>query len=263
MVRLITLNIWGGRIHDPVLRFIEKHKNKTDIFTLQEVFKSDRNIQTHGSYSNILKELAGLLPEFNFYFSPTAEDHDTRGPVNFPIEFGQATFVEHGLAIKNQKEIFVYREFNQMGPYHEDGRPDFPRNFIYTEIETEGKKFLVLNLHGFWEPAPKIDNDQRYKQSQVIIDFVKKRGLPVIIAGDFNLGIKTKALKMFEKSGFRNLVKESGALTTRSTLYNIKWRSFDKFADYILTSKGIWVTDFKVMRAKVSDHLPLYIEFDI
>ncbi len=262
-MQLITVNIWGGKMHDPLFKFIAKHKQKTDFFCFQEVFRSDRNVITHGSHSNILKDLVDALPEFDFYYSATAKNHDTRGPVNFPLDFGQATFVKKGINVLNQGEIFVHRTFNKPGPYYPDGRVDFPRNFVYSEIEKEGKKFLILNLHGFWEPAPKYDTEERFRQSQIIIDHAKHKNLPTIVAGDFNLGINTESLKMFEDNGFRNLVKESGALTTRSTLYHDKWRTNDKFADYILTTKGIWVTDFKVLRAKVSDHLPLYLKFEV
>lgn len=262
-MQLITVNIWGGKIYKPLFKFINKHKDKTDFFFFQEVFRSDRDVITHGSHSNILKNLIDELTDYNFYYSPTAKNHDTRGAVNFPLDFGQATFVKKGMNIVKQGEIFVHRTFNKPGPYYPDGRVDFPRNFIYSEIEKEDKKFLLINLHGFWEPAPKYDTEQRIRQSQIIIDHINHIGLPAIVAGDFNLGIETESLKMFETNGLRNLVKESGALTTRSTYYHDKWRSNDKYADYIITSKGIWVTDFKVMRAKVSDHLPLFLRFEV
>jgi endonuclease/exonuclease/phosphatase family metal-dependent hydrolase len=262
-MELITLNIWGGNIHNPLFKFIEKHKAKTDIFTFQEVFKSDRNIRTHGSYSNIIEELIKTLPEYNYYYASCAKGHDTKGKVDFPLEFGQMTFIKKGINVIEQNEIFVHKKFNQIGEYYPDGRVNFPRLFIYSIIEIEGKKFMVINIHGFWQPAPKYDTIERTKQSQIIIDFAKEKGLPTILAGDFNLAIDTKALKMFEENKYRNLVKESGVLTTRSTLYHSKWRTTDKYADYILTSRGIWVTNFKVMRAKVSDHLPLFLKFEI
>lgn len=262
-MQLITVNIWGGKVYNPLFNFLKKHKDKTDIFCFQEVFRSDRDIITHGSHSNILKDLVDGLTDFNHYYSPTAKGHDTRGAVDFPLEFGQATFIKKGINVIKQEEIFVHRTFNKPGPYYPDGRVDFPRNYIYSEIEKDAKRFLVLNLHGFWEPAAKYDNEQRFRQSQIIIDHIKHVGLPAIVAGDFNLRIETEALKMFDDNEFRNLVKESRSLTTRSTLYHDKWRSNDKFADYILTTKGIWVMDFKVMRTKISDHLPLCLEFEV
>jgi len=260
---LISLNIWGGKVYDPLIKFINKHKDKTDIFFFQEVFKSDRNVITHDSHSNIIEDIIKHLPDFNIYYSPTAKDHDTKGKVDFPLEFGQATFVRKNIKVIRQGEVFVHKKFNEINDYYPDGRVDFPRNFIYSEIEHEGKKFLALNIHGFWQPAPKIDTPERFIQSQKIIDFIKDNNLPSIVAGDFNLRIETKALKMFEEEGMRNLTKESKAKTTRSRLYDPKYRKEDLFADYAIVTKGIWVNDFKIMKDVVSDHLPLYLKFEI
>lgn len=262
-MQLISLNIWGGQVHDPLFKFINKHKSTTDIFFFQEVFRSDRNVITHGSHSNIIEELSESLSNFNGFFSPCAKGHDTRGKVDFPLEFGQMTFVKKGLNIKRQGEIFVHKKFNEIGEYYPDGRVNFPRNIIFTEIENEGKKFLVLNLHGLWEPAPKTDIPARIRQSEIIIKFIEDNKLPTILAGDFNLRIDTKSLQMFEDKGMRNLVKESKATTTRSPHYDNKWRKDDLFADYTIITKGIYVTDFKVMTDDVSDHLPMMIKFEV
>ena len=269
-MQLITLNIWGGRKRNKLLNFIEEKRNKTDIFCFQEVFKSDRSVKNpNGSWSNILAEIQNILPEFSakggpafgwdYYFSPTFHGTDFNNKVDYPLSHGQSTFWNKKLTIKEKGEIFVNRKENDMGWFDWGKKPNPPKNFLYTLFSN----FLVINLHGYWEPAPKYDTKERLKQSQMIIDFIKKYNLPTVIAGDINLGINTKALKMFEVAGLRNLVKESGAPPTRSTLYDIKWRAIDKFADYIFVSRDVDVFDFKVMRAKVSDHLPLYLEFAI
>lgn len=259
-MRLITLNIWGGRAHGPLIDFINVNKGQTDIFAFQEVFKSDRSVKNpNGSWSNILAEIQNILTDFDYYFSPTFSGTDFDNKVDYPLSQGQTTFWNKKLAIKEKGEIFVNRRENDMGWFGWGKKPNPPKNFLYTVFEN----FLVINLHGYWEPAAKYDTPERVKQSQMIIDFTKQYALPTIIAGDFNLAIDTKALLMFEAAGFRNLVKESNAPTTRSTLYDIKWRRIDKFADYILVSKNIAVYDFKVLPDEVSDHLPLYLEFEV
>lgn len=259
-MQLITLNIWGGRNHDLLLKFIEANRDQTDIFCFQEVFKSDRSVlNPNGSWSNILAEIQNVLPEFNYYFSPTFHGTDFDNKVNYPLSQGQSTFWNKKLVIKEKGEIFVNRSENDMGWFEWGKKPNPPKNFLYTVFNN----FLVINLHGYWEPAPKYDTPERFKQSQMILDFIKQHQMPTIIAGDFNLAIDTKALKMFEAAGFRNLVKESKAKTTRSHLYDIKWRAIDPFADYIIVSKDVDVYDFKVLPDEVSDHLPLYLEFEV
>ena len=262
-MQLISLNIWGGKIHDPLINFIEKHKDKTDIFTFQEVLKYEENVKTNSYYANILGELKKILPEHDYYFAPRARNNDPKGKVNFPVEFGQATFIKKNIKKSEQKEIFVYKNFNLTNKYFDDGHLDFPSLILQSIIEINGKKIMILNFHGLWEPGPKIDTEHRLRQSQIIIDHIGYMQLPTILVGDFNLRIETESLKMFEKNGMQNLIKRSGAETTRSNLYEAKWRQIDKHADYILTTSDIKIVDFKVLEDEVSDHLPLFLKFDI
>ena len=78
-----------------------------------------------------------------------------------------------------------------------------------------------------------------------------------ILVGDFNLLPDTKSLKILEK-GMRNLIKEFKIKDTRGELYEKELR----FADYALVSSDVMVLDFKVLNEKISDHLPLYLEFE-
>ena len=222
----------------------------------------DPGVASEGYVSNV----EGLLERFKKILESerdNADDEDVRKKVDFPLSHGQVTFVKKNLNVLKSGDIFVYREKNEMGPRYPGGLPDFPKNFIYCEIEHNERKFLVINLHGFWNPAPKTDTPERLKQSEMIISFVKKYNLPVVIAGDFNLAMNTKSVGLFTEKGFRNLVKESGVKTTRSSLYTIKWRYTDPFADYIFVSDDIKLIDFKVLPDEVSDHIPLYLEFEV
>lgn len=269
-MKLINLNLWTGKIHDPLIEFIKTKKDETDIFCFQEVSKSDRNIFSHGSYSNLLEELSDLLPNYQCYFAPIGSGYDTSGRVDFPFYIGQAMFIKKDFKIINEGEIFVYRKSGDMGTPYPDGRGDFPRNFLYSEIEKThsenpgqaGKRFLVLNLHGFWEPKPKYDTPQRFKQSEIILDFIEKQKLPTVLVGDFNVGMDTKCLLMLEER-LTNLVRSHNTPTTRSNLYDPYYKNHDKFADYILVTSDIEVKSFEVLQNQISDHLPLYLDFEV
>ena len=73
-MKLINLNIWGGKIHDKVLEFIKTKASETDIFCLQEIFKSEKEmIISKGAYSNIKREIEEINlvdSELKVYFSP-------------------------------------------------------------------------------------------------------------------------------------------------------------------------------------------------
>jgi endonuclease/exonuclease/phosphatase family metal-dependent hydrolase len=55
-----------------------------------------------------------------------------------------------------------------------------------------------------------------------------------------------------------DLITKNDVKNTRSKFYTRN----EKFADYILVSPDIKVRDFKVMDEHVSDHLPLYLDFE-
>ncbi len=259
-MKLINLNIMGGEIHDPLLGFIEANKDETDIFCFQEVLKSDRSVITPAGYrSNILGELEEILSDFKYLFSPNYHGRDFENIVDYQLSHGPAVFWKKSLMPIEIGKIFTHYTEDDVREFFGSNKPDVPRNFQYLIFE----KYIVMNFHGYWAPAPKTDTPQRLEQSEKLISFVKKYNLPAVIAGDFNLAMGTKSVAMFENQGFRNLVKESKAETTRSSFYPIRWRATDKYADYIFVSPEIEVKDFKVLPDEVSDHLPLCLEFKI
>lgn len=261
-MNLISLNIWGAKIHEPLLEFIKEHQETTDFFTFQEIFKSDRNIVTDGAYSNNLQEIAEILTDFDYCFSSTNKGYNLKGNVDFPLEFGQATFFKKKYKILNKGEIFVHKKRDQIGPTLDGSMRDFPRNFVYTKFEIDGKELMILNLHGYWEPAPKYDTPQRLKQSQIILDFIEKEDCPLILAGDFNLSIDTLSIGMIEAK-LINLIRKFDITNTRSSLYDPKYKADDKYADYIFINKYIDVKKFEVLKDEVSDHLPLFLNFEV
>lgn len=37
-MKLVSLNVWAGRVFDPLMNFVSEHARDTDIFCFQEVF---------------------------------------------------------------------------------------------------------------------------------------------------------------------------------------------------------------------------------
>jgi len=242
------------------VKFLNENKNNTDIFCLQELFKSDRSvINPNGGRSNILEDLKKELSDFNFLFSPSYHGRDFEHIVDYPLTTGLCIFWKKSIKPLNSGTIFTHLTENEFKSFPGTDEPDRPVNFQYLFLQN----YIIINIHGYWNPAPKSDVPERIEQSEKLIDFVKNQELPAILVGDFNLRMDTKSVAMFEENGFRNLVKESDAITTRTKYYDIKWRKIDKFADYIFVSKKLEVFDFKVMKDVVSDHSPLFIEFEI
>jgi len=254
-MKLITLNIWGGKLFDPLKNFVTKQACEVDIFCFQEIYKSPKNqMIAREMYSNIYGKLAELLPEHKGYFAPHLKGYDIDGKVDFELETGLAIFIKKSLDLSEQGDIFVYRE--GLDSLH-DNSATIPRNVQYVSFTYEGRPYFIGNFHGIWYPKTKLDTPDRGEQSRKIKSFLNKQKGKKIVCGDFNLMPDTESLRMLEQ-GMKNLIKEYNIPTTRNDFY----KGSEKFADYILISPDVVVKNFKVIEEKVSDHLPLYLEFE-
>jgi endonuclease/exonuclease/phosphatase family metal-dependent hydrolase len=126
-----------------------------------------------------------------------------------------------------------------------------------------GINFWIGNVHGKARPGEKEDTPVRIKQSEKIINYFKDLAGPKIIGGDFNLNPDTKSVEMFEKAGYRNLIKDFGIKNTRNKLSWEQFNNVQNFADYCFTSPEVKVKSFKVPYMEISDHLPQILDFEV
>jgi endonuclease/exonuclease/phosphatase family metal-dependent hydrolase len=241
-MKLITLNTWGGRINKPLLDFIERNNN-IDIFCFQEINNNasdDMLDSPKEEDKNLFFSIQNLLPEFTGYFSP------------------QVPGVGHAIFIKNEFNVDHVALHPILAEEEIINMPDpFPR--ILQTIHLKDINLSVYNFHGV-PKAEKKDTPIRDLQTSRVMEIINKDTNPKIIVGDFNLNPDTKAIATFE-SKFVNQIKESSYPTTRSRYYN-KLKDFP-FADYIFTSPEIKISEFKVLSDKISDHLPLLLNFEV
>jgi endonuclease/exonuclease/phosphatase family metal-dependent hydrolase len=248
-MNLITFNTWGGRCgRQPIRDFFEKYKN-TDIFCLQEMWQTDNPAMIEAFDQrivlNLLDEVAACLPDFRIFFRP-----QYRGI------YGLATFVRKNIQVENEGEIFVFKDQGFENPL---SLGNHARNIQHINLKTPGGLLTVINFHGLWNGQGKSDTADRIQQSQKIANFMKDIKNPFILAGDFNLTPQSESLKILEDVGLKNLISEYGITSTRSSFYPKP----EKYADYILTSKGVHDSDFEVLPDEASDHLGLRITFKV
>ena len=191
-----------------------------------------------------MQDISTLLDGHISYFRPHHLDN-----------YGLMMLVKKSLSVVEERDIFVYKEQG----YVPEGDVGFhARNVQYVTFETPKGNRTVINFHGMWNGKGKGDSEDRLLQSDNIIRFMQTIQNPYVICGDFNLLPDTKSIQKLEEFGLRNLIKEYGITSTRTSHY----KKLDKFADYVLISKGVEVQDFKVLLDEVSDHAPLYMEFE-
>ena len=241
-MKLITLNIWGGHLRNPLLKFIHEHRH-IDIFCLQEVYYNAHRTLADKERELSLKifsDLQKLLPDHHAIFKPAVEN-----------VYGIAMLIKNDIDIIGEGEINIHQKqhYPGIGLNHD-------RNLQWIECELNNKIYSVLNVHGLWNGKGKKDTPERLNQSHRIRQFMDTINTPKILCGDFNLRPDTESMHLLEQ-GMKNLIVSHNIRSTRTRFYSKE----EKFADYILTSPEIIVNEFAVMNDEVSDHAPLFIDF--
>lgn len=242
-MRIISLNTWAGVVLEPLLDFFERNRD-IDVFCLQEIYsKAEGKTQRHPELDmklDLYEQIEEILIDTHTgYFRPAHKDF-----------YGQAIFVKKDILVEEEGDIVIFE--NTDTSY---GRGRHNRNLQYIRTTVNGTPTLIANLHGLWNGMGKTDTEERLEQGRRIRAFVGSRPEQKIVVGDFNLNPDTQSLSLAEE-GLRNLVREHGITSTRTSFYEKE----GKMADYALVSPEVNVLDFKVLPDEVSDHAALYLE---
>ena len=257
-MRLLTLNLWGGQVYEPLLEFLQKQASDIDIFCFQEILFGDVSAFTlkHEARINLFNEIQGCLPGYKGLRFPAPKEarYFQSEPLLDSIEAGQAIFAREGLTVANQGNFRTYTDF----PEGMDYGGKITGSCMWAEVNSGKENVLVMNLHGLWQKdSNKKDTPARLEQSRILNEFIRSRSGKRILCGDFNLRPDGASIGALEEN-MRNLVNEYGITSTRSKLYEKE----EKFADYMLVSPEVEVTNFEVLPDVVSDHLPLLLDFE-
>ena len=243
-MRLISLNIWKGKLLEQLFQFLKREADSTDIFCFQEIVNV---VGVSSKTPDVFSDIAKLLPGFQGFFE--AAQDESNG-----IAEGLAMFVKKTEKIEEEGDFFVYRARNAMTD--NDGRT-LGKNLQFVQFPKSGKEYTIINFHGLWAGEGRNDTEERISQSQKLKEFLNVMGGTKIICGDFNLSLNTKSLAIIDEN-MKNLIREYGITSTRNRFFPYP----DKFADYIIVDKNIRVNDFRVLQDEVSDHLALLLDFD-
>ncbi len=242
-MKIVYLNIWGGRLENQLLEFFLNH-NDVDVFCLQEVWNNGpESAMSTGERMNLFSEIGTVLDSYEKIFAPADADGD----------YGLALYYKKNLLLVEEGNLMIYDKAEYF-PALDVTAPK--RNLQYVTFQVEDyQKLTIVNFHGLWTNIGKDDSQDRLLQSDTIIAFLKTINHSFILGGDFNLNPETESIKRLENMGLRNLIKEYAITSTRTVHY--PWEN--KFADYVFVSKGVHVEDFTILPDEVSDHAPLCI----
>lgn len=250
-MKLITLNTWAGRIRS-IREFLASHSDDVDIFCFQEIFKGDTNwgsedlTNIDDANQHLFEDIEKILPNHKGLFCPVHKDI-----------YGISIFIKKNAAILGLGDIVIFENNNFPDPTNPNA--DRSRKMQWIKFKKDNEEFLLMNVHGHWTGQGKSDTAERIKQSEIIAEFIKNNSMPSkkILCGDFNLRPDTKSSEIIEAQ-LKNLIKEYKINSTRTELYT----KSEKYADYIYVSLDIKVNSFSVLSDAVSDHAPLFLDFD-
>lgn len=260
-MKLISLNTWGGKYFGSLIKFIQESSKDTDIFCLQEIFDTTSDVKDYKEMirANLLGELKTILKKYKCFYFPIMIGYDFQAnSVNFDLKYGQTIFIKKDIKVEIYKKYFIFKSRSD-SPKKDFSNLSTPLQQI--QFSSNNKTFSIFNFHGTSSPTVKKDTPKRLEQSKKVKAIIDKAKGVKILAGDFNLSIFTKSIKLFEKD-MLNLIKKFKVQKTRSKLSPFYGKSnFQKFADYTFVSRDVKVISFEVLDIKVSDHLPMVLEF--
>lgn len=223
-MKLETLNIWGGRIYQPLIEHVQKQAKDIDIFCFQEVFstQSKRNfisehaepkyfdypINDYPACANIFQKLLQALPAFYGYYSSSQDRLDNHNFKDEDLSLGLTMFIKKTIQVKAKGNLFVHRSKNSIVG---TDISTIGRNLQYIQFERDKKQFTVANLHGLWNGKDKTDSFERIEQSRKTKAFLDSTSGAKILCGDFNLLPDLHSLVLLEQGYVNFLSRETAS----------------------------------------------------
>ncbi|MBU1075037.1 endonuclease/exonuclease/phosphatase family protein [Patescibacteria group bacterium] len=263
-MKLVSFNI-GIKIDNSkaIGEFIESQK--PDIVAFQEIIRhfDDSVFDMYKSKSDIEK-IIGKRLSYSF-FGPQWIADAMRKNGKMHRDFNG--FVEQGNEVISKFPIITavnehyHKQYSLELEWANFYTEDHPRSVQIVELDINGKALQVLNLHGLYSKG-KLDSDRSIAQCEYVLDATKRKDIPTIIVGDFNLFPDTESIRILNKE-FRNLINEYSIVNTTCSDYKDDVEAGDRVVDYIFVNDKINVNSFEVIDTNISDHLPLILDFDI
>lgn len=243
-MKLLQLNAWTMRLESRIVAMV--NQEAPDIIAFQEVTDSE--------------SVLGFFPTLSNFTNKTKYHHQYFSPLfNFKMFKGEVdtgNAIVSNLAFEDSQTVFTNLEYKKDFSFEDD---DYNiRNFQHViTADQNGKKFHVINTHGYHVYAHKHGNDFTLEACQKIVDYALKLNGPVIITGDFNLQPDSESISIITNH-FRDLSTEFGLETTRNELTQKV-----EVCDYIFVNDLVDVKDFYASDIVASDHQGLVLEFEV
>lgn len=225
MYELLSYNIQYGKNLDKINGWISQLPQKPDIICYQE-YPEDQLNDVNPGYKYAFAR--GLVKNERTYGELTAYKSD---------KFTLTSTRTIDLSVSNlEKKVFGH-----------SGQ----RSALLTIFKFEDREFMVANLHLLWLAT----HNRRRSQIAMVIDAMDTQK-PALIVGDFNYS------SLVAGTGLTRYLSQEGFLPAGDKLDTHKFFGVRHQVDYLF-QRNCSVAEVRAIDVNYSDHLPVFVKFDI
>ncbi len=248
-MKIIQLNIWQGRLLHQAIKFLKDQD--ADIICLQEIYSSTVKIES-GIYEQfqMLEIIREQLPAYSYVFFDAVHSFDAGESV---VSWGNAILSK--IPTEKVDTFFTYGEFTHLESWKD--LESNTRNAQIVTVANEGKKFTLVNHHGYHRPT-EMGDQTTVEAFQNLSSRLADIANPILFCGDLNVRAESPAMRVFDER-FTDLTATHDIKDTLSSLGKVP----NVPCDHILITPGISVESFFVSEELISDHKALILTCDI
>jgi endonuclease/exonuclease/phosphatase family metal-dependent hydrolase len=243
-IKILSWNIWRGKYLNKAVDLLQQ--NSPDIICLQEIVEKD--------VDNKRENLAGIIAKklkYNFVYCRafTTDRHE------IVYDLGNAILSKHQILDSTCFELSGLKDYLKNSETE-------PRGAIKAIFQFGSRKINVITTHLAYSHEL-LPSKLRDKQVTKLLKIIEKEN--TVLTGDFNAEIKNPEIKKLKgKIINANNGKSMPTWSVSPTNYKgFEIRGLKYQIDHIFVSKDITIKQFKVIKTKASDHLPVMAVLEI
>ena len=182
-MKILQLNIWGGRLGLPIKNLI--NREKPDIVCFQEATKVE------GGKGYVFYELTEIQQDTNFEYCHFSPSFDWK-LMKRKAQTGLATMSR--LPFVHTDNTFIHLKY--VTDFDIIDTSNNIQSLQHITVAHGGEQLHILNHHGHHIPQHKDGNDETKRQCRIIVDYIEKLKGPIVLCGDFNLRSESKSLQL-------------------------------------------------------------------
>lgn len=250
-LKILQINVWGGRIKDGLTRFITD--GDYDVVCMQEAVWCEN--EKGNDFLNLFIDTVDKIKrsaQFDFDFRSSC--------YGFTLLNGEArcecgNVILSKIAFKDIEEKIVCGDYNVANDLLNFKKAVSDHRYTAQKVILENG-LTILNYHGYWLVDP-LGNSESTKCMKSVADMIKHETSPIVMCGDLN--VVSDAPCMRELDFLADLTKLNDIKTTLRNVRFVK----DVACDHVLINDSVVCKKFEVIDAPVSDHRALSVDITI